>query len=63
MIILGTDAQLEMPTEARGTCERWVTIEPAERGIDGVERMRLIRDDITDRITDLLNELRVLSKN
>jgi len=63
VIILGMDAQLEIPTDARGTCERWVTIGPAERGIDGVERMRLIRDDITGRITGLLNELRVANKN
>jgi arsenate-mycothiol transferase len=33
--------------------EVWDTDEPSERGIDGIERMRLIRDDITNRIRAL----------
>lgn len=60
VIILGVDAQLVMPGDARGTCQRWVTVEPAELGtdgMDGVERMRLIRDDIAHRVTDLLDDL------
>lgn len=57
VIVLGTDAQLEMSDDARGTLERWVTDEPSERHIEGVERMRLIRDDIDTRVQGLVSEL------
>lgn len=56
-VILGADAQLELPADARGTCERWVTDEPSERGIEGMARMRLIRDDIDARVRKLMGEL------
>ena len=56
-IILGSDAQLELPDGAHGTCERWVTDEPSTRGIEGIERMRLIRDDIDARVRRLLDGL------
>jgi arsenate-mycothiol transferase len=35
----------------------WVPDEPSERGIEGMERMRLVRDDITARVQKLLAEL------
>ena len=57
VVILGADAELEMPDDARGTLERWVTDEPSERGIEGVERMRLVRDDIDARVRTLVDEL------
>lgn len=57
VIILGADAQLELPDDARGTLERWVTDEPSERGIEGIERMRLVRDDIDTRVQKLVTEL------
>ena len=56
-IILGSDAQLELPDDAHGTCERWVTEEPSRRGIEGIERMRLVRDDIDTRVRRLVAEL------
>ncbi|MGC5249135.1 low molecular weight phosphatase family protein [Gordonia sp. DT219] len=37
--------------------EVWNTDEPSERGIDGIERMRLIRDDITNRIRTLADRI------
>ena len=37
--------------------ENWDTDEPSERGIDGMERMRLVRDDIDARVQDLLTRL------
>lgn len=37
--------------------EVWDTDEPSERGIDGIERMRLIRDDISNRIRSLSGRL------
>lgn len=56
-IILGADADLELPEGAHGTLERWVTDEPSERGIEGLERMRLVRDDIDARVQKLITEL------
>ena len=37
--------------------EDWDTDEPSERGIEGMERMRLVRDDIDRRVQDLLTRL------
>lgn len=58
LVILGKDAQLELPADAQGTLERWVTDEPSERGIEGMERMRLVRDDIDARVRALITELK-----
>lgn len=58
LVILGKDAQLELPADAQGTLERWVTDEPSERGIEGMERMRLVRDDIDVRVRALITELK-----
>lgn len=57
VVILGNDAQLELPEDAHGTLERWETDEPSTRGIEGMDRMRLIRDDITLRVDKLVEEL------
>jgi arsenate-mycothiol transferase len=38
--------------------ENWDTDEPSERGIDGIERMRLVRNDIAARVADLNTRLR-----
>jgi arsenate-mycothiol transferase len=47
VVTLGREAHVD-PTP--GTLfERWDTDEPSERGIDGIERMRLVRDDIAAR--------------
>lgn len=35
----------------------WDTDEPSARGIEGMERMRLVRDDIKNRVTLLAEEL------
>jgi len=53
VIVLGRDAQVDL---VGGTpAEVWDTDEPSERGIDGIERMRLVRDDITRRVNHLAN--------
>ena len=57
VVVLGADAQVEMPDGARGTLERWHTDEPSHRGIEGMERMRLVRDDIDARVRSLIDEL------
>lgn len=55
VITLGREAVVEAP---EGTAlENWDTDEPSERGIEGVERMRLVRDDIAARVGDLAARL------
>jgi arsenate-mycothiol transferase len=55
VIVLGTEAKLE-PREGK-RFEVWETDEPSERGIEGMERMRLVRDDIKARVQTLYTEL------
>nr|WP_275889327.1 low molecular weight phosphatase family protein [Nakamurella flavida] len=55
VVTLGRDARVE-PTDGTPVV-RWDTDEPSERGIDGLERMRLIRDDIAARVRRLTAEL------
>ena len=56
MVTLGREAtveRLEGPTYLN-----WDIDEPSERGIDGIERMRLVRDDIAARVVELERALR-----
>jgi arsenate reductase len=55
VVTLGREAHLDPVTGTR--FENWDTDEPSERGIDGIERMRLVRDDIATRVRELLTEL------
>ena len=56
VVILGREAEVD---EVSGTCfENWDTDEPSERGIEGIECTRLIRDDIADRVSKLAQQLR-----
>jgi arsenate-mycothiol transferase len=55
VIVLGTEAKLEPREGTR--FEVWETDEPSERGIEGMERMRLVRDDIKNRVQKLYTEL------
>ena len=51
VVTLGREAHVD---EVPGTAfETWDTDEPSERGIAGIERMRLVRDDIARRVDDL----------
>ncbi|MFF0818106.1 low molecular weight phosphatase family protein [Rhodococcus sp. NPDC003318] len=55
VVTLGREAHVD---EVPGTAfENWDTIEPSDRGVDGIERMRLVRDDIAARVTDLATRL------
>ncbi|NDK88653.1 low molecular weight phosphatase family protein [Gordonia desulfuricans] len=51
VVAIGTAARIDPPDGVR--VEVWDTDEPSVCGIDGVERMRLIRDDIAARISAL----------
>ena len=55
VVVLGREARPEIGPETE--IETWDTDEPSHRGIDGIERMRLVRDDIGDRVADLLTRL------
>ncbi|GAA2545054.1 arsenate-mycothiol transferase [Neomicrococcus aestuarii] len=55
VIILGTEAKLEAPEGKR--FEIWETDEPSLRGIEGMERMRLVRDDIRTRVEALYADI------
>lgn len=55
VIVLGTEAKVEPHEGAR--FEVWETDEPSARGIEGMERMRLVRDDIKARVQQLHAEL------
>ncbi|GAB3815604.1 low molecular weight phosphatase family protein [Tessaracoccus terricola] len=57
VILLGDEAQLDPADDMTGTIETWPIDEPSTRGIEGVERMRLVRDDIDTRVQALLADL------
>ncbi|TFI41621.1 low molecular weight phosphatase family protein [Rhodococcus sp. 1R11] len=59
VITLGSEAQVE-PVDGP-TFENWNTDEPSERGIDGIERMRLVRDDIAGRVEEFASRIRSAS--
>ncbi|WP_209324419.1 low molecular weight phosphatase family protein [Brevibacterium renqingii] len=55
VVTVGREADIEAP---EGTVlENWDTDEPSERGIEGIERMRLVRDDINERVKGLYSRL------
>jgi len=59
VVTLGREAHVD---PVPGTqFENWDTDEPSERGIEGIERMRLVRDDIADRVADLLDRIQIRS--
>ncbi len=55
VITLGREATVNVPEDTQ--FENWDTDEPSERGIEGIERMRLVRDDIKQRVEDLHTRL------
>ena len=55
VVTLGSEAKVD---PVAGTdFENWDTDEPSVRGIDGIERMRLVRDDIAARVDALAGRL------
>ncbi|WP_305092755.1 low molecular weight phosphatase family protein [Prescottella sp. R16] len=55
VVTLGREAHVDPVPGTR--FENWDTDEPSERGIDGIERMRLVRDDIAARVEQLAGQL------
>jgi arsenate-mycothiol transferase len=55
VVVLGRDAKVP---DVEGTrIQTWETDEPSLRGIEGMERKRLVRDDIRARVQQLFSEL------
>ncbi|WP_199255964.1 arsenate-mycothiol transferase ArsC [Mycolicibacterium mengxianglii] len=54
VVTLGREVRLDALPGTR--VENWDTDEPSERGIDGLERMRLVRDDIAERVQQLMDD-------
>jgi len=55
VVVLGAEAHVDGD---RGVVvETWITDEPSTRGIEGMERMRLVRDDIRARVDELRGRL------
>ena len=57
VVTLGRDAHVD-PVPGTSV-ETWDTDEPSVRGIEGIERMRLVRDDIATRVRELAARLGV----
>ncbi|WP_068328766.1 arsenate-mycothiol transferase ArsC [Janibacter terrae] len=55
VVVIGDEARIDAP--GRAPVDRWVTVEPSLRGIEGEERMRLIRDDLTERVDALAAQM------
>ena len=55
VVTLGREAKVSVPEGTR--YENWDIDEPSERGIEGMARMRLVRDDINQRVRRLHAEL------
>ena len=55
VVTLGREATLDPLPGTR--VENWDTDEPSERGIEGIERMRLVREDIAACVADLAARL------
>ena len=55
VVTLGRDAVVDVPAGVE--LQNWDTDEPSERGIDGIERMRLVRDDINTGVETLADQL------
>lgn len=57
VVVLGREAVVDPVPGMRGRIEHWDTDEPSDRGIDGMARMRLVRDDVAARCRALAREL------
>ncbi|PRC44565.1 phosphatase [Mycobacterium sp. ITM-2017-0098] len=60
VVTLGREAHVEPVPGTR--FENWDTDEPSDRGIDGIARMRLVRDDIAVRVRRLADQLGITSQ-
>ena len=57
LVILGTEAKVVPVAGMSAQVQVWDIDEPSLRGIEGADRMRLVRDDISRRVVDLVMEV------
>lgn len=57
VVVLGSEAVVNPVSGMVGTIETWGTVEPSTHGIEGAQRMRLIREDIAARVTALAADM------
>lgn len=57
IVVIGAEADTSELEAAGWQVTRWVTDEPSLRGIEGMERMRIIREDIDSRVQALIAEV------
>ena len=57
VVVIGDEAVVEPVSGMVGTVETWAVDEPSVRGIEGEERMRLVRDEIAERVRRLASDL------
>jgi arsenate-mycothiol transferase len=55
VITIGREAEVDVPDGVE--LRNWDTDEPSERGIEGIERTRLVRDDIDRYVRALATEI------
>lgn len=61
VVTLGREARIDPVPGTR--FETWDTDESSERGIEGIDRMRLVRDDIASRVVELVSRLEDYAKS
>lgn len=59
-VVLGREATIGPVAGMSGPIETWTIDEPSERGIVGMDRMRLVRDDLRGQVDDLAEALRAV---
>ncbi len=57
VVVMSSAAEIDESLVQPGNLERWGIDEPHERGIEGAQRMRLIRDDIELHVNQLITDL------
>lgn len=57
VVVLGSEAVVISVADMVGSMATWETVEPSHDGIDGADRMRMIRDDIAGRVQLLVADL------
>ncbi len=60
VIVIGDEAVIEPAQGMTGTIETWTIDEPSGRGIDGEERMRMIRDELAEKVRSLASEFELV---
>ncbi|PFG69075.1 protein-tyrosine-phosphatase [Propionibacteriaceae bacterium ES.041] len=61
VVVIGDEAVVQPVPGMAGTIETWSIDEPSDRGIEGEERMRLIRDELAEKARHLASDLVVPS--